>query len=196
MTKLLVVLTLIFSLNGFAQNLDGRAISPSFSNVTKLFAKDNSLNDLVIWKLETINGQVLTKLITKSGLEVDYTCNEDLNKESKLACIEDARIQTNMDYKKEASLTFNLLKEQFSLATTKLEKVLKRSKLDLSVLSSTKLWVDSHSHGHHHGSNIWIRFDYEIERVTRTSYVVCHQHGHNSPFVCHGGRPEDEPSVK
>ncbi len=173
----------IASNNSFADELDGKSISPATNFALSQAIVEVDENSIFAWKAELEGDEIEVKILNTNDIRLTYGCHVHGNS---IDCHQEGIKEGKNDYDIDDEMTLNTIKSVNNQALQKLSKTLKRQGASLAAMTAVKVWVGSHGSGDHdHGADIWTKVNYNLKGEARKVFIQCHQHGSDSKFSCH-----------
>lgn len=182
--KILLVLSLFWNLSHGALALEGDSLFDSLIQTQKKVAAE-MVNPLAWQAFIDSKDQITSKVLAKDGLFFNYQCKA---RSYGLTCHEKDFV--NSGSKVTDVERYPFIAKLFGAAYIKFIASLdKKLKTNEKVIDRVTCWpeevIEEANNSHHHGTNIWTKFEYTVKGVSKTSVVVCHIHKGEKDAVCH-----------
>lgn len=178
MKSLILPLMFLASTNAMAFDLKVAAEEALFQADTEI-GKDN----IAAYQATVADDEVEVEILTKTSDVLVYGCHKH---GPQMACHEEGHDHLDLNKDNSSEPAFDQMQEGAVAAIAKLEKTLQQRGTNLNSVTSYKVWTtegtDDEKSGDH--LDIWVRFDYKLNNQDKTTYVLCHEHGHGN-LACH-----------
>ena len=195
MKSTILALSLFFSIqNLIASEVDGNQLYVAGNQALSDASIEIDENSIFTWQATTEEHEVIVKILNEDDVQIKYGCHLH---DKEMVCHEEYFGTGDEHYHKDPEVDLAFIKSGTAAALTKMQKTLQRRGLNLSVLTSIKVWIheDDHDDSHDHGTDVWTKFQYKTDK-TNTIFTLCHVHGDEKSFSCHYRKEgEGEPTL-
>ena len=186
--------TLISSI-AMGSEADGKDLHPAVNVALSDASVEINKDSIFSWESTLEGEEVIVKILNEDDVQIKYGCHHHGNK---MTCHEELFKDGDGHHHKDPEVNLAFMKAGHEEALAKFKRTLTRRGKDLSVVSAMKVWVHEDDHdggGHDHGTDVWTKINYKIEKDS-VIFTVCHVHGEDKSFSCHYRKEgEGEPAL-
>lgn len=178
MKSVLIPFFLLISTQAFAFDLKVAAIE-ALAQADVEVGTDN----IAAYQATVADDEFEVEILTSNAGILAYGCHYH---GPQMACHEEGHDHLDSNKDNASEPAFDQMQEGAQAAIAKIEKTLQQRGSNLSSITSYKVWTtegtDDDKSGDH--LDVWVRFDYKLNNQDKTTYVLCHEHGHGN-LACH-----------
>ena len=193
--KFLIIGITFLTFFAHASEVDGNQILSATKTALTDASVEIDQDSIFSWEATMDDHEVIVKILNEEDVRIKYGCHHH---DKEMVCHEEYYGNGENHYHKDPEANLSFIKSGSQTATFKLKRTLERRGLDLSIITSVKVWVHEDDHDddeHEHGTDVWTKIQYQTDKLN-TIFVVCHVHGDEKSFSCHYRKEgEGEPTL-